>query len=170
MTEKSSPRVAIIMGSDSDWAIMKGAAKILQDFDVPFELRILSAHRSPEQTAEYARQARSNGLEVVIAAAGMAAHLAGVCAAHTTLPVIGVPIPAGNLAGIDALLSTVQMPPGVPVATVGIGSAGAKNAALLAVQILSLGDKKLTEKMLNFKSDQAESVQKKNEKLQQELK
>jgi len=169
MTNSITPQVGIIMGSDSDFATMKSCLETLRQYDIPCELRVSSAHRSPEQTAEYARTARDRGIEVIIAAAGMAAHLAGVIAAHTTLPVIGVPIASGSLQGIDALLSTVQMPPGIPVATVGIGSAGAKNAALLALQILSLKDSRLTGILHQHKSDLAQSVQQKNEKLQQEI-
>ena len=162
-------KVGVVLGNDSDWGVMKGYAETLEKFGVAFEVRVSSAHRSPAATAEYAAEARQNGLEVLIAAAGMAAHLAGVMAAHTTLPVIGVPMAAGSLQGIDALLSTVQMPEGIPVATVGIGSAGAKNAALLAVQILALKDNALAEKLADHKSFLADSVRRKNEKLQQEL-
>lgn len=169
MSKSQSPQVAVLMGSDSDWDVMQRCVKMLDQFDIPSEVLITSAHRTPDQTAEYARTAADRGLEIIIAAAGMAAHLAGVIAAHTTLPVIGVPIASGSLQGIDALLSTVQMPPGVPVATVGIGSAGAKNAALLAVQILARKDKSLTQKLSQYKSDQAQSVQNKNTRLQKEL-
>jgi len=162
-------QVAIVMGSDSDWTAMKDCTDTLKEFAIPFEVHILSAHRSPELTAEYAQNAQNSGLKVIIAAAGMAAHLAGVIAAHTSLPVIGVPMDSGCLQGIDALLSTVQMPPGIPVATVGIGSAGAKNAALLAVQILALNDNRLAGKLSEHKKLLAESVRKKDQKLQQEL-
>jgi phosphoribosylamine--glycine ligase len=165
----AAAKVAIVMGSDSDWPVMKACADTLRQFEVPFELRILSAHRSPEEAGNYAKTARDHGLEVIIAAAGMAAHLAGVMAAHSTLPVIGVPMASGSLQGIDALLSTVQMPPGVPVAAVGIGPAGAKNAALLAAQILSLTDDQLAKKLNQHKTDLAESAKQKNLKLQQEL-
>jgi len=157
------------MGSDSDWDIMKDCIEFLDKFGVSYEVRISSAHRTPDQTAEYARTAAENGLEVIIAAAGIAAHLAGVIAAHTILPVIGVPMASGALQGIDALLSTVQMPPGVPVATVGIGASGAKNAAILATQILALKDETLAEKLARHKADMAESVQSKNAKLQDDL-
>lgn len=169
MAESAKPRVVIIMGSDSDWPVMKSCFEILQEFSVPCEVRISSAHRSPAETAAYATTARQRGIEVIIAAAGMAAHLAGVVAAHTTLPIIGVPMASGSLQGIDALLSTVQMPPGVPVATVGIGPAGAKNAALLAVQIISLTDDELTQKLIRHKAEQDEAVKQKNQKFQQEL-
>jgi len=169
MTANNNPKVGVIMGSDSDWPHMKKCCEMLKSFDIPYEVRISSAHRTPDETAEYASKARQQGLEVIIAAAGMAAHLAGVTAAHTTLPVIGVPMASGSLQGVDALLSTVQMPPGVPVATVGIGSAGAQNAALLAVQILSLKDDSLAQKLTQFKADQAQTVKTKNERLQAEL-
>ncbi|MCK4629247.1 MAG: 5-(carboxyamino)imidazole ribonucleotide mutase [Sedimentisphaerales bacterium] len=169
MSNSQKPKIGVLMGSDSDWDIMQGCVNLLDKFGVPYEVRISSAHRTPDQTAEYARAAAENGLEVIIAAAGMAAHLAGVIAAHTILPVIGVPMASGALQGIDALLSTVQMPPGVPVATVGIGAAGAKNAAILATQILAIKDKKLTEKLMKHKADMAESVQNKNAKLQDDL-
>ena len=162
-------RVGILMGSDSDWPAMKGCAEMLKKFGVGCEVRVLSAHRSPAETAAYASEAAGKGIEVVICAAGMAAHLAGVVAAHTCLPVIGVPMASGSLQGVDALLATVQMPPGIPVATVGIGSAGAKNAAILAVQIMALGDEALAEKLAAHKVDLAASVKDKNAKLQQEL-
>ena len=170
MAEQGNYKVAIIMGSDSDWPVMKAGYEILSEFGVACEVRISSAHRTPEETAEYARGAQARGLEVIIAAAGMAAHLAGAIAAHTTLPVIGVPMAAGQLQGVDALLSTVQMPPGVPVATVGIGSAGAKNAVLLAVQILALNNEKLAKKLTQYKSKQSDAVKEKNEQLQQQIK
>ena len=163
------PLVGIVMGSDSDWPIMKTCADLLKQFDVPHEVRISSAHRSPLETADYARTAQERGIKIIIAAAGMAAHLAGIIAAHTTLPVIGVPIAAGALQGIDALLSTVQMPPGIPVATVGIGKPGAHNAAVLALQALSLADPGLAQKLEQHKAELAQSVQDKNRKLQQEL-
>ena len=164
-----NPKVGIVMGSDSDWPTMKNCVEMLKKFGVCCQVQISSAHRSPAQTAQYASQAGDHGIEVIIAAAGMAAHLAGVIAAHTTLPVIGVPIASGSLQGIDALLSTVQMPPGIPVATVGIGSAGAKNAALLAIQILALSDKNLAAKLTEHKKQLAQAVEKKNKKLQEEI-
>jgi len=169
MASGKSPKVGIVMGSDSDWSVMQACQQTLAEFGIVCDVRISSAHRSPEATVQYAQQAHQQGVKVIIAAAGMAAHLAGVIAAHTILPVIGVPMAGGPLQGIDALLSTVQMPPGVPVATVGIGPAGAKNAALLAVQILAINDKKLTEKLIQYKNGLARSVQEKNEKLQQNL-
>ena len=169
MAGKSKPKVGVIMGSDSDWPNMQKCCELLKTFDIPCEVRISSAHRTPDETADYARTARQRGLKVIIAAAGMSAHLAGVIAAHTTLPVIGVPMASGSLQGVDALLSTVQMPLGVPVAAVGIGSTGAQNAALLAAQILALNDDALTKKLIQFKADQAQIVKTKNEKLQAEL-
>lgn len=144
----SQPRVAIIMGSASDKSTMQACADMLGRFEVDFEWRIMSAHRTPAITQEYVSSAASRGIQVVICGAGMAAHLAGAAAAHTTLPVIGVPIPA-TLDGMDALLATVQMPPGMPVATVAIGRAGATNAAILAVQILALHDARLAQALLD---------------------
>src|SRR6266446_5825933 len=135
--------VGIIMGSDSDLPIMQEAANVLKQFEIPYEIGVYSAHRSPHRTVEYVRTARSRGLKLIIAGAGSAAHLAGVAAAETTLPVIGVPIDGSPLAGFDALLSTVQMPPGVPVATMGVGKSGATNAGILAIQILALADARL---------------------------
>ena len=132
------PLVALVMGSTSDMDVMQGCEEMLEEFGIPYEVRITSAHRTPDQTREFAEQAEDRGIEAIIAGAGWAAHLAGVIAAHTTLPVIGVPIDSSPLHGMDALLSTVQMPPGVPVATVAIGKGGAKNAAILAARILAL--------------------------------
>ena len=169
MAETEAVKVGIIMGSDSDWPAMKGCAETLKEFGVPFEVRILSAHRTPEETAQYAKTARERGLQVIIAAAGMAAHLAGVIAAHSTLPVIGVPMASGTLQGIDALLSTVQMPPGIPVATVGIGASGALNAALLAVEIMATADESLAKKREQYQVELAKKARQKNEKLQEEL-
>ena len=151
----NKPQVGIIMGSDSDLPVMREAAKVLDEFKVPYELSVLSAHRTPDRTREYAINALKNGLKVIIAGAGGAAHLAGVMAANTTLPVIGVPIHS-KLNGIDSLLSTMQMPPGVPVATVAID--GAKNAGLLAVQMLALSDKKLMEKLARYKKQMEKSA------------
>ena len=141
----NSPQVLIMMGSDSDLPIMQEAADILTKFGVPYEMRISSAHRSPARTMALASEAAGRGIRVIIAGAGMAAHLAGVVAAKTTLPVIGVPMPGGALNGVDALYSTVQMPGGIPVATMAIGKAGAKNAGIFAVQILALTDERLAE-------------------------
>ena len=152
MLSENKTRVTVVMGSDSDMATMKVCIEQLQEFGIEPTVRIISAHRTPEIAAEFAQTAAKNGIKVIIAAAGMAAHLAGALAAKTTLPVIGVPlISSSGLEGIDALLSTMQMPPGVPVATVAIGKAGAKNAAILAVQILALSDKSLAEKLAEFR-------------------
>ncbi|MCS7229434.1 MAG: 5-(carboxyamino)imidazole ribonucleotide mutase [Candidatus Kryptonium sp.] len=145
------PKVAILMGSKTDDEIMQNCEKYLQYFGVDYEKRVLSAHRNPLETIEFARNAEANGYKVIIAAAGMAAHLPGVIAANTTLPVIGVPLPASELQGVDALYSIVQMPPGIPVATVAIGKAGAINAAVLAVEILALQDAELKKKLEEFK-------------------
>jgi len=156
--EKTAP-VAVVIGSDSDMDVMQSCVKQLCDFGIEPVVRIISAHRTPQVAAEFAQNAAKNGIKVIIAAAGMAAHLAGALAAKTTLPVIGVPlISSSGLEGIDALLSTLQMPPGVPVATVAIGKAGAKNAAILAVQILALADSNLREKLADFKKAQEEKV------------
>ncbi len=149
------------MGSDSDLGVMQGAVDMLRFFAVPFEITVASAHRSPRRAAEYAGTARARGLKIVIAGAGHAAHLAGVLAAHTTLPIIGVPTDSSCLQGLDSLLSTVQMPPGVPVATVSLGKPGAKNAAILAVQILALTDAALAERLAAHKRTMAEDVEKK---------
>ena len=158
------PSVAIIMGSDSDLPVMSEAAKVLDENGVLFELKILSAHRSPDDVARFAKSARSKGFKMIIAGAGGAAHLAGVIASHTTLPVIGVPMETKELKGIDSLFSTVQMPSGVPVATVSIGKAGAKNAGILALQILSLNDKALEKRLAELKKDLVIAIRKKNAK------
>lgn len=152
------------MGSESDLPVMKGAVEIFNDFDIPFEIRVLSAHRTPEETAEYATGARARGIRVFIAGAGAAAHLGGVIAAFTPLPVIGVPIPSQNLQGLDSLLSIVQMPSGVPVASVAIG--GAKNAALLAIQIMGTGDNDLLDKIVEYKSAMKGKVAAMNQRVQ----
>lgn len=157
------PLVGIIMGSDSDLGIMQKATDILKEFEIPFEVKILSAHRTPEQHREYSKTASERGLKVIIAAAGGAAHLPGVTAAQTILPVIGVPIFSKALQGVDSLLSIVQMPSGVPVATVAID--GAKNAALLAVQILGTSDKDIAKKLTDYKEKMKQESMKKNEKL-----
>jgi 5-(carboxyamino)imidazole ribonucleotide mutase len=156
------PLVAVIMGSDSDMPVMCEAMKVFDEHRVPYEVKVLSAHRSPEDTAKFARSARSKGFKVIIAGAGGAAHLAGVVASLTTLPVIGVPMETKELKGIDSLFSIVQMPSGIPVATVTIGKAGAKNAGILAVQILSLGDKRLEKDLDSFKKALVEGVRAKN--------
>jgi len=159
------PLVGIVMGSDSDLKVMEEAVAVFKKFDIPYEMTVASAHRSPDRAAAFAASAKKRGIKIIIAGAGMAAHLAGVLAAHTTLPVIGVPIDASALQGLDALLSTVQMPPGVPVATVTIGKAGARNAAILAVQILALSDPELTDMLDTFKKEMAAQVEQKAEKL-----
>jgi phosphoribosylaminoimidazole carboxylase PurE protein len=162
---KKTP-VSILMGSDSDLDTMKEAARVLEEFGVPYEIQVLSAHRSPRLVTEFAEKAEGRGLRVLIAGAGGAAHLAGVVAAHTVLPVIGVPIPSSSLGGMDSLLSTVQMPSGIPVATVAIGKGGAANAGILAVQILALSDRGLAEKLKAKKKELVRSVMDKNEKIQ----
>ncbi|WP_275426158.1 5-(carboxyamino)imidazole ribonucleotide mutase [Nocardioides gilvus] len=150
MSDHSSPRVGIVMGSDSDWPVMQAAAEALAEFDIAYEADVVSAHRMPEEMLAYGRDAHGRGLEVIIAGAGGAAHLPGMLAALTPLPVIGVPVPLKHLDGMDSLLSIVQMPAGVPVATVSIGNA--RNAGLLAVRILAAGDAELTAKMVDFQS------------------
>ena len=150
--------VVVIMGSKSDWEVMRQADEVLAKFGIPHECRVLSAHRTPAATAEYVSQAESRGVEVVIAAAGGAAHLAGVCAAHTLLPVLGVPMESASLKGMDSLLSTVQMPAGIPVGTLAIGAAGARNAALLAIAILANSRPELREKLREFRREQSERV------------
>ena len=153
-----SPVVAILMGSDSDLPAMAECARVLEDYKVPYDIRVLSAHRSPEEAATYAREAAARGLRVIIAGAGGAAHLAGAMAAHSTLPVIGVPLDSSPLGGFDALLATVQMPPGVPVAAVGVGLMGAKNAAHLAVAILALQDDALRARLQAKRKKMAEEI------------
>jgi len=153
-----APLIGIVMGSTSDWETMKAAAKMLEEFGVPYEAKAMSAHRTPQAVAEWASNAHKKGLKVMIAAAGGAAHLAGVVAAHTTLPVLGVPMPSKHLQGLDSLLSTVQMPKGIPVATFAIGEAGAANAALFAVALLALSDKALAKKLEQFRRQQTEAV------------
>ncbi len=150
--------IGIVMGSTSDWETMKAAAKMLEEFGVPYEAKAMSAHRTPKQVAAWSEGAQKNGMKAIIAAAGGAAHLAGVVAAHTTLPVLGVPMPSKHLQGLDSLLSTVQMPKGIPVATFAIGEAGAANAALFAVAILALSDKAMAKKLDEFRARQTESV------------
>ena len=154
----ANPLVVVVMGSKSDWETMRQADEVLAKFEVPHECRVLSAHRTPVETAEYVNQAESRGVEVIIAAAGGAAHLAGVCAAHSVLPVLGVPMESASLKGLDSLLSTVQMPAGIPVGTLAIGPAGARNAALLAVAILATSRPDLREKLRRFRADQREKV------------
>jgi phosphoribosylaminoimidazole carboxylase PurE protein len=165
----NKPLVSIVMGSDSDLEIMKEAGKSLDDFGIAYEIDVTSAHRSPDRTAEYAKNAAERGIRVIIAGAGGAAHLAGVIAAHTTLPVIGVPIAATSLNGMDSLLATVQMPAGIPVATVAIGKPGATNAGILAAQILALSDAGVAKKMAGHKEKLAKGVDEKSKKLKASL-
>jgi phosphoribosylaminoimidazole carboxylase PurE protein len=162
-------KVAVFIGSDSDYDVVKDALEILKEFGVSFALELTSAHRSPSRTVELVKRYEEKGVEVFIAVAGKAAHLAGVVASHTVLPVIGVPVESSNLGGLDALLSTVQMPKGVPVATMGLGKSGASNAALLAIQILSLRDAALMSKMRRFRETTASQVESRSKKIQQDL-
>jgi 5-(carboxyamino)imidazole ribonucleotide mutase len=164
----SNPSVSIVMGSDSDLEIMQEAAKSLDGFGISYEIDVTSAHRSPDRTADFAQKAAARGIRVIIAGAGGAAHLAGVIAAHTTLPVIGVPI-TSVLNGLDSLLATVQMPAGIPVATVAIGKAGATNAGILAAQIMALSDEGLAKKMAEHKAKLARGVDEKSKKLKASL-
>ncbi len=165
--ESSSPLVGVVMGSDSDWSVMSDAAQLLRDFGVPFEVEVLSAHRTPEKMIAYGKAAQARGLKVIIAGAGGAAHLPGMLASVTTLPVVGVPVPLSRLDGLDSLLSIVQMPAGVPVATVSIG--GARNAGLLAVKILATADHALVVKLDAYASDLGAQVEQKNRNLQASL-
>lgn len=158
-------KVAILMGSDSDLPVMNDAAAVLKEFGIGYEIHVMSAHRTPHAVAEFVTAARDKGFRVFIAGAGGAAHLAGVVAAHTTLPVIGVPVNSSPLAGFDALLATVQMPPGIPVATVAVN--GARNAGILAAQILGVADSAMSDKLTNFKKKMADTVKEKDAKLQQ---
>ena len=168
-TRDGKPLVGILMGSDSDWDTMEGAADRLAGFEIPYEVQVLSAHRSPKATGQYAQTARRRGINVIIAGAGGAAHLAGVVASYTTLPVIGVPVPSTSLQGLDSLIATVQMPAGVPVATVATGRAGAENAGILAAQILSLKSRALRQRLEKFKVELTQSVEGKNLRLQRKL-
>ncbi len=165
-----APKVAILMGSDTDLPVMEETVEALERFHVPFEMRVLSAHRSPEAVEKFAREAESKGVQVLIAAAGGAAHLAGVLASHTTLPVIGVPMPSDRMGGMDSLLSTVQMPAGVPVACMGLGKSGATNAALLAVEILATSDAHMRKALRDYKKDLADQVKGQDAGVQQWLK
>ncbi|MCY4001378.1 MAG: 5-(carboxyamino)imidazole ribonucleotide mutase [Bacteroidetes bacterium] len=167
MSTSSSPLVGILMGSDSDFPTMRKAVDILKSFDIPFEMHVMSAHRTPDRAHEYATTAHKRGLKILIAGAGVAAHLGGVLAANTPLPVIGVPINSGALKGLDALLATVQMPSGIPVATVAID--GSKNAALLAVQILATSDSDLLQRFLDYKATMLDEVQAKDMRVQEML-
>ena len=162
-----SKKVAVIMGSDSDFPVVSPAIKRLKTFGIPVEVRVMSAHRTPDAAAEFSKNAKAEGFGVIIAAAGKAAHLGGVLAAHTTLPVIGIPVKSSTLDGLDALLATVQMPAGIPVATVAID--GADNAAILAAQMLALSDEKLAEQLQQMKADMEEGVMKKNAALQEKV-
>jgi len=161
--------VTVFLGSDSDYEVIAGGLDILKDFGVPFTLEVTSAHRSPERTLRLVREAEERGTAVFIAVAGKAAHLAGVVAAHTVRPVIGVPVEGGALSGMDALFSTVQMPKGIPVATVALGKAGGANAALLAVEILALGDAALREKLVANRKKMADKVEAASKKLQEKI-
>ncbi len=162
-----NPVVSIVMGSDSDLEVMREAGKALDGFGIAYEMDITSAHRSPARTAKYAREAAGRGIKVIIAGAGGAAHLAGVIAAESTLPVIGVPMPSSSLQGLDALLATVQMPAGIPVATVAVGKAGATNAGILAAQILAVADPAIAKKMVAHKEKLARGVEEKSRKLKE---
>ena len=161
------PRVLILMGSDSDLPVMERTAKKLEEFGISYHMTVSSAHRTPDRTVKLIKEAERNGVEVIVAGAGAAAHLAGVIAAHTILPVIGVPIDSSPLEGVDALYSTVQMPPGIPVATMAVGKAGAKNAAIFAAQILSLKDGKIADALKDYRKKMAREVVKKAKKVEQ---
>lgn len=166
---KGRPEVAVVMGSDSDWSLLEETARTLARFGVVCEVKVMSAHRTPDLAAGFARTASERGIKVIIAAAGGAAHLAGVICAHTTLPVIGIPVTSGFMDGLDSLLSTVQMPAGVPVATVAVGKAGAVNAAILAVQILALGRPDLARLLVEHKHTLIEKVKAGDARIQAEL-
>jgi phosphoribosylaminoimidazole carboxylase PurE protein len=166
---KKTAKVGIVMGSDSDWDTMQEAAETLKSFGVDYDVDVISAHRSPNKAREYAVNAEANGYSVIIAGAGGAAHLAGVIASLTTLPVIGVPMQTSALNGVDSLYSTVQMPPGVPVATMGIGKCGARNAAIFAVQVLRMAQPSLAEKLRKYKDEMAATVEKKSQDLKRQL-
>lgn len=166
---EQSPLVGILMGSDNDYEVMVETGRALQGFGIPFEMTVSSAHRTPERTSRYVREARQRGLKVLIAGAGAAAHLAGVVAAETTLPVIAVPIDSSSLQGLDALLAMVQMPAGIPVATMAIGKAGARNAGIFAAQILAASDADLAQRLDDFKKELAAGVEARSEALQARL-
>lgn len=168
MKKKPTADVAVLMGSDSDWPVVQNAVRTLEEFGVTVETRVLSAHRTPDRAAAFAREAADRGIRVIIAAAGGAAHLAGVLAAHTVLPVIGIPIQGGALDGLDALLATVQMPGGVPVATVALGKSGAINAGILAVQILAIARPELKRKLTGYKKTLRKKVEAADGRLQAE--
>ncbi len=165
MKKEAGVLVSVVMGSDSDLPVMKEAIKILKDFGIPHEVLLTSAHRSPERTSSFAKETAKRGIKVIIVGAGAAAHLAGVIASQTLLPVIGVPIDAAPLGGLDALLSTVQMPGGIPVATMAIGKAGAKNAAVMAARILALENDGLRKKLYTYMADMAEEIERKQKEI-----
>jgi len=169
MSETRPARVAILMGSDSDLPVMAETARVLRKLGIPYELEVTSAHRTPERTVELVRTAPERGVRIFVAGAGMAAHLAGVVAAHTTLPVLGVPLSASDLQGFDALLATVQMPPGIPVGTLAVGKAGAANAAWFAAAILALGDDELAERLARERHAMADKVQSRSESAKKRL-
>jgi phosphoribosylaminoimidazole carboxylase PurE protein len=166
----ANPTVAILMGSDSDLPVMSGCVKVLEQYGIGYDIRVLSAHRSPEEAARFSREAEANGFRVIVCGAGGAAHLAGAVAAHSTLPVIGVPLASSPLSGFDALLSTVQMPPGIPVATVGVGPMGAANAGHLAASIMALSDPELRDRLKAKRAKQTEEVLAKSKDLPAKLK
>jgi 5-(carboxyamino)imidazole ribonucleotide mutase len=167
---KAKAEVGIVMGSDSDWPLVKSATETLESFGIAYEVRVISAHRTPEVASKYAATAETRGLKIIMAAAGGAAHLGGVLAAHTILPVIGIPIKGGAINGVDSLLATLQMPAGIPVATVTLGSAGPINAAILAAQILAVGRAGMRKKLVAFKEQLKEKVRKGDARVQQDLK
>lgn len=169
MTAATRPQVAIVMGSDSDWPKINKAAAALDEFGVLYEVRVMSAHRTPDVVAKFASTAIDRGIQVIIAAAGGAAHLAGVIAAHTTLPVIGLPVPTPDLGGLDSLLSTVQMPGDVPVVSVAVGMGGPRNAGLFAVQILATANPELQERLSEFKASLVDKIASKDEQLQKTI-
>ncbi|MBP3695819.1 MAG: 5-(carboxyamino)imidazole ribonucleotide mutase [Thermoguttaceae bacterium] len=166
---EKKPLVGIIMGSDSDFPKIKNAITVLKDFEVPFEVHVMSAHRTPHLVEDFVGNARANGFRVIIAAAGGAAHLAGVAASHTTLPVIGIPVATEMMGGLDSILSTLQMPGDIPVATVGTGSGGAKNAGLLAVEILAVSDDAMAEKLTVYRKTLVEKILQKDAALQEQI-
>jgi 5-(carboxyamino)imidazole ribonucleotide mutase len=169
MTAESSPKVSILMGSDSDLPVMAEAARMLESLGVPYELEVTSAHRTPERTAEIVRGAPARGVRVFVVGAGGAAHLAGVVASHTTLPVLGVPLASSELLGLDALLATVQMPAGIPVGTLAVGKAGASNAAILAAEILALEDRDLAERLASARREMAAKVEARSREARKKL-
>jgi phosphoribosylaminoimidazole carboxylase PurE protein len=162
------PKVLILMGSDSDLPVMQGAARVLKEFKIPYKITVSSAHRTPERTLDLVTSSENAGVEIIIAGAGGAAHLAGVVASHTTLPVIGVPVDSSPLEGVDALYSTVQMPPGIPVAAMAVGKAGAKNAGIYAAQILALSDVKIAKALKDYRKKMAAEVIKKAKKVERQ--